>query len=139
MKTGKLFWFYVLSFIASINILYIYFGGGFGAVSFTKNYFLSVYKPFLSILGLFIIVIMTSFAYIVISGRKRKKLIKFSLFLLFILLIISFIARIQETIAGNYCILCWTNTILYVILFLLEMCMAKDLYILLRKLFLNKH
>ena len=137
MKITKLITFNIISFILMISTLYLYFGGGIGIASATKVYFLAVITP-IALIGIyFTTALLVNLSYIVVSAKKKKNLLRISSIIISILFISSVIKRIIEIVAGEFCFVCWINTVLYLVLVIINILILSELFQLVRKL--NKH
>ncbi len=128
MKTNKLIIYQILILITIINTFYIYFANGLDSIRFTKSFFLMTYQGLIPIFLLWIIGLLVTISYVIKRVIIKKNLLKISSIILLILLSFSIIGRIREIIYGTFCLSCWTNTILYLILTVLTITILKDLY-----------
>ena len=79
--------------------------------------------------------VMISLSYAVKRVLVKKNLLRIPLVLLSGLFIASFVSRIQEITASNVCIICLIATTLYLLLIIITMIMAKQLYIAVKEVF----
>lgn len=135
MKTGKLIGYQILILITIINTFYVFFGGGINAISLSKSFFLNTYQGGVIILLLWTIGLLVTLAHIVKKVILRKNLLRVSLIILSTLLLFSIIGRVIELTKGVFCVSCWINTALYLILVILTIVILKDLYKLIYELF----
>lgn len=138
MDTKKIIILNITIFALIVNILYLFLQSstiGAGFINFLKN----TYVP-LGIIAILLIIdtfIFLSFE----KGRVliKKNLLKISLIFSIILFIGSIIARIYELYLSVFCIACWINSLLYLILVIIIILMLKDLHKLVEKLFNNNY
>ncbi len=135
MKTIKLIWLQLIAFIAILNLNYMYFSSGTIVATLSVEYLKYILLPLFSAIILFIAIMFSSLSYFIIRAKTRKNLLRISIIFLSIIMIASIISRILELINGNFCPICWFQTILYIIIFVLSISISSDLYKLLHKLF----
>lgn len=135
MKTNKLIAYNIIILITILNTFYVFFGGGLNAFTLSKSFFLTIYQGATLIFLLWLTTLLVNLSHIVQKAKIRKNLLKISLIILLILTLFSIIGRIIELINGVFCISCWFNTILYIILTIIIIIILKDLYELLHRLF----
>jgi hypothetical protein len=135
MKVNKLIIYQIVVLLTMINTFYLYFGGGLGAFSVSKAFFMSTYQGGLMLFVLWILGLLVTLSYIVQRVIVRKNLLRISLIIVGLLLLSSIIKRIMEFISGVFCVSCIISTILYLILFIMTISILKELYLLIEKLF----
>lgn len=72
MKISKIIIYNLFAFILSVNTLYLYFGEGAGAFSFTKGYLLSILSPFVVLCIIFVMTLFVNLSYIVSYSKYKK-------------------------------------------------------------------
>lgn len=135
MKIGKLITYNVLTVLLTLNIFYLYFSGGLQPFSFTKEYIYLVLKPLLQALILFLTALFISMSYITKYASTKKNLQRVSLISVFILMCLNIIKRILEYKSGIFWIAGNVSMLLYIILFILNILILRDLFLLIKKLF----
>ena len=134
MKIGKLIAYNIIIFIMMINTLFLYFGGGFGAYSFSKAYFTSIWGGLFMMSLLWIVGLLTNLSFIVSRALYKKNLLRISGFMVLVLTIVSIVGRIVEIVNGTFCGACWVQTVLYIVILVLTVLMLRDLHRLIRTL-----
>lgn len=136
MKKGKFITYNILAFIAILNTAFIYFAGGLQVYTFTREYLTTIIQPLISITFIFITMLLVNSSYIATHVKSKKNLLRVSLLILVIMLALSIYGRIREILIGSFCLSCWLSTVLYMLLVLFNVLILRDLYKLVKKLFL---
>lgn len=138
MKIGKLITYNILALLLSLNIIYLYFSAGLGAFSLSKGFIYSILRPLGQILLLFISVLFINLSYIVISAKYKKNLLRISLMIISVLMIANIVKRILEYIDGFFWVAGNISMLLYIVLFIFNILILRDLFKLIKRLFSNK-
>lgn len=138
MKTKKLIAYNLLTYIAVLNLLYLFFGGeGLDRFVLNYSYMKNLILPFILITLLVLVNFFINYSYITASSLHKKNLLRISAIIIMIILIISIFARISELFNGKFILFSWISTLLYLIMLSLIISILKDLYKLISKLFKN--
>ena len=139
MKAGKYIIYAILTLLVYINIFNVYFSAGMNPFTFTRGYLMSVAMPFLTVFIMWLGMLLIFLSYLYPKVIVKKNLLRINLIILFVFIIISFISRIIELVNGKFFLFTWTLTLLYILLFVINILILKELYKFVNELFLEKN
>lgn len=135
MKTSKLIALQIILMIITLGTFMMYFAWGIPGIS--REWLKIMAMPTLTFLALFLISIFVTLSYIVPRVLYKKNFLRVSLIFTVILFLSSLGRRIYEIMSPNwnFCAWCLIVTILYLVIFFIQISMLKDIYKLVEKIF----
>ncbi|MCA9486530.1 hypothetical protein H6501_02910 [Candidatus Woesearchaeota archaeon] len=138
MKTSKLIFTHILTWTTIFLLLSRSLRWGKPAFSVSKEMFFLYIEPAVLILLLFTTLLLISLSYTVVSALARKNLLRVSLLLYLGQLIYLTVVFVRWALKGSLDYILLASSIILFVEFLLCISITKDLYKLLKKLFVQK-
>ena len=129
MMIGKLITLNILGLLAMLNTFYTFFNNGIPAFSLSNDYFSHIAYGGFIILSIWLLILISTLNSAAKRALHKKNMLRIPLAFFVIILLISISSRVNEALNGTYCIPCYIQTVLYLLIIIVLYLMLKNLHI----------
>ncbi len=129
MMIGKLITLNILGLLAMLNTFYTFFNNGILPFSLSNDYFSHIAQGGFLILLIWLLILISTLNSAANRALHKKNMLRVPLVFFVVLLLISISLRINEALNGTYCIPCYIQTVLYLLIIIVLYLMLKNLHI----------
>ena len=128
MMMGKLITLNILGLLAIINTFYTFFINGLPPFSLSNDYFSHIALGGFMILLIWLLILIPTLNSAANRALHKKNMLRVPLAFFIILLLISISLRIKGALNGVYCIPCYIQIVLYILIIIILYLMLKNLH-----------
>ena len=128
MMIGKLITLNVLGLLAMLNTFYTFFINGIPSFSLSNDYFSHISRGGFMILLIWLLILIPTLNSAANRALYKKNMLRVPLAFFVVLLLINISLRIKGALNGVYCIPCYIQIVLYILIIIVLYLMLRNLH-----------